>query len=149
MDLNLLSYKDALNLNESSRGTEVFDPIRKRFLLLNPEEMVRQLVLLYLIKKVEISPGRIAVERKIKYLKLDKRFDVLVFDKNAKAMMIIECKAPKYKINQEVIDQAGIYNEALKAPFLLVSNGLDSRLFEVDFKNGKFFEHDDFPLKRM
>ena len=143
--VNLLLYKPQLLVREAARGMEVFDPVRRKYFLLNPEELVRQLLLRYLLTETGIPRSRMAVERKVKVGKLEKRFDLLLFDHQGQPVMVIECKRATEALDQAVIDQAGRYNTTLKAPFLMVTNGLQHLVFQIDFTNGKFIRLPHFP----
>jgi hypothetical protein len=113
-----------LQTQNSASGMQVFDPIRKKYFNLTPEEEVRQSIIQLLVLYLGVPAGLIAVERQIKYGKLKKRPDVVVFSKASKPLMIIECKAPEININQFAAHQIATYNKVLCSPFLLISNGL-------------------------
>lgn len=122
MSLNFPPLK--LQTQITDEGIQVFDPIRKRFFILTPEEEVRQSIIQLLVLYLAVPAGLIAVERQIKYGKLKKRPDLVVFSKEAKPLMIIECKAPEINLSDYVAHQIAIYNKVLCSPFLLISNGL-------------------------
>jgi hypothetical protein len=145
LNLDLLKYSQELRLSDRDDQRMVFDPVRKGSYLLTKEEFVRQLFIHYLIDQKGVSPGRIAVERKINTVKLDKRFDLLVFDRQAQAQMIVECKAADVPIDQKVLDQAGIYNEVLRAEFLVVTNGISTYIFRIDHETKKVQGLSQFP----
>ena len=114
--------------------TEVFDHIRKKWLVLTPEERVRQQLILFLlnIKKTPIS--HLSVEKAITVNGMTKRYDLVVFGEDLKPQMVIECKAPEVEITQAVIEQAGRYNKTLRAPILGVTNGSTHYFFTIDFE---------------
>jgi hypothetical protein len=99
-----------------------FDPIRKRYLLVTPEEEVRQWIIHHLTHVLDYPLTNIAVEKQIKYLNRNKRFDILIY-KSAKPHFLIECKAPNVNISQSTLNQIATYNFVLDVPFLLVTNG--------------------------
>ena len=101
----------------------IFDEVRKIWVVLTPEEWVRQHVLHYLIHSKRFSPGLIAVERGIDLNGLQKRFDVAVFGTDGKPKMIVECKAPEEKLDEKVFEQIARYNLSLRVDYLWVSNG--------------------------
>lgn len=119
---------------EKDGRTEVFDPIRKKWLVLTPEERVRQQLILFLlnIKKTPIS--HLSVEKAITVNGMTKRYDLVVFGEDLKPQMVIECKAPEVEITQAVIEQAGRYNKTLRAPILGVTNGSTHYFFTIDFE---------------
>lgn len=109
----------------------IWDGLRRKWLVYTPEEMVRQHLLQYLVVEKKISPNMIAVEKEIKVYQRKKRFDVVVFDKDGKPLILCECKAPNVAISQETAYQIGNYNTVLQAPFLLLTNGADLFLYLV------------------
>ncbi len=103
--------------------------MRKKWIVLTPEEWVRQHWVWHLIQNKNFPPGLIAIEKKVTINGMTKRFDVLA---GHPAKILIECKAPTVPINQLVADQALRYNLILKVPFLILSNGLDHLLIKVN-----------------
>ena len=110
----------------------VFDPLRKRFVSLTPEEEVRQKVLYLLVEHLKVPTGLIAVEYSIKVNDLDKRADAVVFGKEGQPLMIVECKAQSVKITDKVLDQAVRYHSALQPKYLLLFNGETCYCFKVE-----------------
>jgi type I site-specific restriction-modification system R (restriction) subunit len=102
----------------------IFDEVRRRFVLLTSEEWVRQHVLHYLIYDKKFSKSLIAVERGIDLNGLQKRFDVVVFSKTGKPIIIVECKASEERLNERVFEQIARYNLSLQVDYLWVSNGM-------------------------
>lgn len=114
--------------------TEVFDPIRKKWLVLTPEERVRQQLILFLLNIKKIPISHLSVEKAITVNGMTKRYDLVVFGADMKPQMVIECKAPEVEITQAVIEQAGRYNKTLRAPILGVTNGSTHYFFTIDFE---------------
>lgn len=110
--------------------TMVFDPLRKRYCTLTPEEEVRQKVLYLLVEHLGVPSGLLAVEYSVKVNGLAKRCDAVVFDNKAKPLMIVECKAATVKLSQGVLEQAVRYYSALQPKFLLLYNGVDCYCFK-------------------
>lgn len=133
LDLRLDSYRDFLKFSKKENKIKLYDPIRKKYYVNQPEEVVRQLLIQYLILEKKISANRIAVEKQIHVLGMEKRFDLLIYNKKMEPRILIECKAPSVQIDQKVVDQIAIYNIDLKAPFLLLSNGIQNHFFNIDF----------------
>jgi hypothetical protein len=122
MPLNLPEYQP--RIRERSNGApEIFDPVRKRFIRLTPEEWVRQHMLNYLIVHKNYPPALIGIEVPLKFNTLVKRSDLVVFDPGGNPALIVECKAPDIQITQAVFHQAAMYNRVFKCRFLLVTNG--------------------------
>lgn len=110
--------------------TEVFDPVRKRFVRLTPEESVRQNVLNFLSEVKNVPLSHIGVEKKILVNKLYKRPDIIVFNSDASIALIVECKAPNVALSEDVLNQVIRYNMTLKADYLMITNGIN--IFCVD-----------------
>lgn len=110
-------------LNRDGDQVFVFDVLRKKNIVLTPEEWVRQHWIHFLIKNQRFPKGLISMERGLVYNGLQKRTDLLVFDRQGLPYFLIECKAPEVEINQKVLSQAITYNQTLKCPFIGLSNG--------------------------
>ncbi|MBR5216710.1 MAG: type I restriction enzyme HsdR N-terminal domain-containing protein [Bacteroidales bacterium] len=117
--------------------TKVFDPVRKIYCTLTPEEKVRQMTLYYLVEKKNIPAGLIAVEYSIKVNNLPKRCDIVIFNRQAKPIMIVECKAETVSITEKVLDQAIRYYSGLNVNYLLLTNGKTMYCYHIDIENNK------------
>ena len=117
--------------------TKVFDPVRKIYCVLTPEEKVRQMTLYYLVEKKNIPAGLIAVEYSIKVNTLAKRCDIVIFSKEARPIMIVECKAESVPITQKVLDQAIRYYSGLNVDYILLTNGKSMFCYHIDIENQK------------
>ncbi|MBR5216602.1 MAG: type I restriction enzyme HsdR N-terminal domain-containing protein [Bacteroidales bacterium] len=124
---------------------KVFDPIRKIYCALTPEEEVRQKMLYYLVEQKKYPSGLIAVEYSIKVNNLPKRCDIVVFNKEAKPMMIVECKAESVPITQKVLDQAIRYYSGLNVEYLLLTNGKTMYCYRIDMENQKIESLNELP----
>jgi len=111
---------------------QVFDPIRKKWIVLTEEEKVRQFFVLKLINELKIPVSHISVERKITLNGLTKRYDIVVY-KETKPWMVVECKAPNIPLTQEVMEQAGRYNQTLNAEIIAITNGVEQKFFKINF----------------
>ena len=111
--------------------TFVFDPLRKKYVALTPEEEVRQKILYLLVENLSVPAGLLAVEYSIQVNGLDKRCDAVVFGNDMQPLMIVECKAQNVKITQKTLEQAVRYYSALRPRFLLLFNGKDCFCFKV------------------
>lgn len=123
--------------------TFVFDPLRRRFVALTPEEEVRQKVLYLLVEHLKVPSGLLAVEYSVKVNGLDKRCDAVVFGVEGRPLMIVECKAQSVKITAKTFDQAVRYYSALQPKFLLLFNGHDCHCLKVE--NGVLQPLDHLP----
>jgi type I site-specific restriction endonuclease len=108
----------------SEKGPEIFDAVRKKFVAITPEEVVRQQLLHFLVHAKKFPEGLLGVEIAMTFNNCRYRADVVAYDRSGKPLMIAECKAPKAHITQNVFEQIGRYNLVLKVPFMLVSNGV-------------------------
>ena len=142
--LNFPNYK--FNLKNKDNKPHIFDILRKKLILLTPEEWVRQHVINFLISH-NIPKNHIAVEKKIIINKMTKRFDLVVHDRDGNVLLLIECKAPNIKIDQKTFDQTSIYNQYLKSKYLMITNGLNHFYFKVDGKAKTYNFVKKFPLK--
>ena len=141
--LNFPNYN--FNFKIKDNKPYIFDVVRKKFIVLNPEEWVRQNVVKDLIEK-DISLNHIAVEKKIIVNNLKKRFDVVVFDRNSNVLLLVECKSYDVKLEQKVFDQISIYNKSIMAKYMMITNGLDHYYFQIDNTNKKYKFLNKFPL---
>jgi len=129
---------------EQRRGVnEIFDIIRKKWVILSPEEWVRQNILDYLLISKKYPASLIAVEKEIKLGELKKRCDIVVYNRETKPWMIIECKEMNVSLSQKTLDQILRYHITLPANYLIITNGVYS--FGFVKKDGKFIETDVFP----
>jgi hypothetical protein len=116
----------------------IFDEIRKKFILLTPEEWVRQPVVEFLVIEKKYPKAFINVEKTVKVNGMNKRYDVVVFNLDGSIFLLIECKAPEVKIDQKTFDQIARYNLSLNAQYLMVTNGLKHYFCQMDFENEKY-----------
>lgn len=136
IELNLPPY--AFKLHQKDGVVFIFDELRKKDLVLTPEEWVRQHFIRYLIIQKKYPRTLIKLEGGIKLNRLQKRTDILVFDQNGKAQVLVECKATSVKITQDVFDQAARYNMVHKVKYLVVSNGLQHYCCAMDYANNNY-----------
>lgn len=123
----------------------VFDVLRKKNILLTPEEWVRQHWISLLLFGQGFPKGLITSERGLTYNGLQKRTDLLVFDREGLPYFLIECKAPEVEINQKVLSQAITYNQTLKCPFIGLSNGKKHVFMGYVEAEGKYLQQSTFP----
>ena len=121
----------------------VFDPLRKRYCTLTPEEEVRQKMLYMLVEHLDVPAGRVAVEYSVKVNGLDKRCDAVVYGNDGCPLMIVECKAASVKLTQNTLDQAVRYFSALHPKYLMLYNGKDCYCFRSE--DGKLNAVDHLP----
>lgn len=126
--------------------TELFDPIRKKWVRCTEEEKVRQSFIQYLLACRNVTASHLSVEKEFAVNGLSKRYDIVIYDREAKPFIVIECKAPSVKLTQDVIEQVGRYNITLQAPVIGVTNGNDNYFFNIDFETKKIHFLEDLPL---
>ena len=143
--LDLLQFQPLLKTKKENGKTFLFCPIRKKYLVLQPEELVRQLLLIYFMEKKSYPKSRIAVEKGLTINELTKRFDVLIYDKNTLPFLLVECKAPEVKISQSTFEQISQYNFQLKVPYLLVTNGISTYVCKMDYEKQDYEFVDEIP----
>lgn len=131
--LNFPSY--SFRLKSSENKTLIFDIIRKKYVVLTPEEWVRQHVVLFLIEEKKYPISLIAVEKQLKINSLLKRTDVVVFNTKGTPEILIECKAPSVAISQATFDQIARYNLSAQSNYLMVTNGLNHYFCQIDKEN--------------
>jgi hypothetical protein len=116
----------------------IFDVIRKKFVVLQPEEWVRQHVLHHLIRDKKYPASLINVERLLTLHDRKKRYDIVVYEPGGAIHLLVECKSPGTRITQESFDQIARYNMELRATYLLVTNGLDHFYCQMDYLQEKY-----------
>ena len=141
--LNFQLYN--FRFKNSENKVSIFDEIRKKFIILTPEEWVRQHVVQFLLEEKKYPKSLINVEKVLKVNGLRKRYDVVVFNPDGSIFILIECKAPEIKIAQATFDQIARYNMTMKAQFLMVTNGLNHYFCQMDFENEKYTFLENLP----
>ena len=134
--LNLPTYD--FRFKNSENKVHIFDTIRKKFVVLQPEEWVRQNVVQFLIHEKKYPKSLINVEKQLTVNTLKKRYDIVIFDSLGNISLLVECKSPKITVNQETFDQIAKYNMQLKADFLMVTNGIQHFYCKMDFSKEKY-----------
>lgn len=136
--LNLPPYSFRITGDEGSEL--IFDPIRKKYVRLTPEEWVRQNFVQYLIQKGKYPPGLIEIEVMFKlHKKLIKRIDIRVRDRSGDPVLLVECKSYKVDIDDlKVKDQIGEYNMHFKVPYVVITNGMDHYAFKYDPEKNQY-----------
>lgn len=142
-ELNFPKFEFRFKSNENK--VSIFDEIRKKFIVLQPEEWVRQHCVQYLIQNKNYPKSLINVEKELKVNGLTKRYDIVVFNSDGSIHLIVECKSHKIKIDQSTFDQIARYNLTLNASFLMVTNGINHYYCMMDFENKRYEFLRDIP----
>ncbi len=140
-ELNFPHY--SFKIKTSENKTVIFDIVRKKYVVLTPEEWVRQHVIHFLHFEKKYSLSLMSAEKQVKVNSLTRRTDVVVYNNQGKPIIIVECKAPMVSISQNTFDQIARYNLSLDAPYLYVTNGLEHYYAMMDHvKQTYVFLHD-------
>lgn len=122
----------SIEMQERAGKPYVKDSIRRKWILLTPEEEVRLQLIHYIVNDKGIAPGRLGIERGIRYEGMQRRFDVVVFDRQGAAWVLCECKAPEVPLSKQTLAQVARYNRHFQAPHWLITNGRQWALFSRD-----------------
>ena len=128
----------SFRFKNSENKEAIFDEIRKKFIIITPEEWVRQHVVQFLLQDKKYPKSHINVEKLLKINDLNKRYDVVVYNPDGSIFILVECKAPEIKISQHTFDQIARYNMTLNAEYLMVTNGLNHYFCKMDYEKEKY-----------
>jgi len=143
-NLNLPTY--SFKIKSDLQRKLIFDRIRKKYVVLTPEEWVRQNFIQYLVDEKGYPASLIAVEKRVDVNLLPQRSDIVMYNSNACPVMIVECKSAKVKITQDVFNQIARYNMKLRVPFLVVTNGLQHYCCQMDYGKKSFRFVQEIPV---
>ena len=142
--LNLPSFE--FNITKRANKNFIFDTVRKRYVMLTPEEWVRQNFMKYLVMEKNYPETLMAVEKQLSVNGKLFRFDLVVYRRCGAPLLIAEFKAPGVKISQDAFDQVVRYNMALKVERVVVSNGMQHYVCEIDYENNSYRFLKEVPL---
>lgn len=134
--LNLPEY--TFRFKKEGEKALIFDAIRRKYVVVTPEEWVRQNFIQYLKEEKKYPGGLMAVEKQIFVNEQQRRFDLLVYNRSGQPHLIAEFKAPQVKISQDTFDQVVRYNMALRVKWVVVSNGLQHFVCEIDYEKNSY-----------
>jgi len=135
----------SLNIRNTSNGQEIFDPVRKKYVVLTPEELVRQNIILYLINTKNCPLHLMRVEAGMKLNNMQKRCDILIYSRNLSPLLMVECKAENVKISQALFYQLSRYNLVFKVPYLIATNGKNTYCCKINFEKQSYDFLDEIP----
>lgn len=141
--LNFPTY--TFRFKNSENKLSIFDDIRKKFIVLTPEEWVRQHCVNFLMIEKKYPKSLINVEKELFINGRKKRYDIVVYNSDGSINILIECKAPKVPITQKTFDQIAQYNLTLNANLLMVTNGLNHYYCQLDYDNERYQFLKDIP----
>ena len=143
VDLNIPEQN--IEIKSINSKNYIFDLIRKKHLVLTPEEWVRQNLVSYFINDLNYPKGLIKTESSLKYNNLKKRSDILIYNNDMTHYMIVECKSYKMKLNKSHLNQSAMYNKIYRSRYLMVSNGMEHIVCEYDWENETFKFRNSIP----
>lgn len=146
LKLNFPDY--SFRFKNSENKPLIFDVIRKKFVVLTPEEWVRQHVVHFLISEKQFPTALINVEKQLVLHETKKRYDAVVFNSDGSIHLIVECKAPHINITQETFDQIARYNLVTKATYLMVTNGIVHYFCRLDYENERYVFLETIPERQ-
>ena len=143
VDLNIPEQN--IEIKSINSKNYIFDLLRKKHLILTPEEWVRQNLVSYFINDLDYPKGLIKTESSLKYNNLKKRSDILIYNNDMTHYMIVECKSYKMKLNKSHLNQSAMYNKIYRSRYLMVSNGMEHIVCEYDWENETFKFRNSIP----
>ena len=143
VDLNIPEQN--IEIKSINSKNYIFDLLRKKHLILTPEEWVRQNLVSYFINDLNYPKGLIKTESSLKYNNLKKRSDILIYNNDMTHYMIVECKSYKMKLNKSHLNQSAMYNKIYRSRYLMVSNGMEHIVCEYDWENKTFKFRNSIP----
>ncbi|OAB78611.1 type I restriction enzyme HsdR N-terminal domain-containing protein [Cochleicola gelatinilyticus] len=145
LKLNFPEYQFRFKSNENK--PLIFDVIRKKFVVLTPEEWVRQHTLQFLLSEKKYPASLINVEKQLQLHNTIKRYDIVVYNNDGSIHLIVECKRPKVSITQHTFDQIARYNLTLDATYLMVTNGIEHYYCQMDMEAERYIFLKELPAK--
>lgn len=146
LNIDLLAYSNLLRYKTQQQKRYIWDEIRQKYLVVQPEELVRQLFVTYLQHDRQTPANRISIEKMLTVHDLQKRYDVLVFDAEWQPALLVECKAAHIPLDQAVFDQIATYNIPLRVPYLVVTNGIATYCAQLDFERQTYVFLSEIPM---
>lgn len=137
-NIDLISMKEFLKFQIENDEKKIFCEIRRKYLVFQPEELIRQSWIQLLIRKYNISPKLISVEKQFTVFDKKRRFDLLVYSINHKPISLFEFKSFTIELDSQVFEQISLYNQALQIPNLIISNGIKHYGASIDFTTKSF-----------
>lgn len=144
-----LNFPDCkVNTVYKNHDDYIFDEIRRKWVVLTAEEWVRIHCVNYLLNHKNVPKSMILIESQFKVYNTTKRLDVLVKRKDDSNFLLIECKAPSVRLNQQAVNQISRYNLVLKSQYLMITNGLNHIIYVIDESTNSYQVVNDIPNYR-
>lgn len=144
LQIDLLAFQDKLNIDHKESGRYIFDPVRKTYIKVQPEELVRQCWIQYLMHEHDVTLASISVEKQIQSSNFGRRIDMVVYSRG-KPKVLFEFKSFNAKINDKTCRQVAVYNMDLKVPFIVISNGIQHFAYSVNFEQREVMPMNQLP----
>ncbi|MCL6259358.1 type I restriction enzyme HsdR N-terminal domain-containing protein [Aquiflexum sp. TKW24L] len=132
-------------IQEFEGKLSIFDSLRKKYLILTPEEWVRQHMISFLVQFKNYPKGLFALEKGVLYNSLQKRFDILIFDRQGNPFLLIECKAPEIVLSKKTVEQVAVYNKTIGAAYMGISNGKQHLFLKFNPNTKNYDQISDLP----
>lgn len=132
-------------IQEDEGKLSIFDSLRKKFLILTPEEWVRQHMIHFLVQYEGYPKSLFSLEKGLVYNQLQKRSDILVLNRDGEPFLLIECKAPEVLLSQKTVEQVCVYNKTIQAPHIGITNGLKHLFLTFDGLTEKYVQVGELP----
>ncbi len=145
IEIDFEDWFPRLKFKREGGKTWVFDPVRRKFVVAEKEELLRQVLILYLTQGKNYPRAKMAVEKMVVVNDLRRRFDLLVYGPRMEPFLLVECKRPDVRIDEAAFRQVAAYNLPLKVPYLLVTNGIQSWCCQIDFEAGSWYFLPELP----
>jgi hypothetical protein len=130
---------------QTDAGQQVWDPVRKKYVALTPEEEIRHGMMAYLVEQCAYPLSLLSVEKQFKVQGQSRRYDIVVYNRATQPVILIECKQATVSIDQKTAEQAARYNLALQVPYLVLSNGRQHYIIQIDPSTNTFQWLSEFP----
>lgn len=142
---NLNFPKYDFRFQKYQNKVRIYSTLRKKFVVLTPEEWVRQHCVMYLIHEKKYSAQLMNEEKKVEVNGMSKRYDILVYKPTGQIKLIVECKSPEVKLTQNTFDQIARYNLSLEADCLMLTNGINHYFCQLDYINQSYIFLSELP----
>ena len=146
--MNLKQYQSKIKFKTEEGHKKLWDIVRKKWIYVTPEEVVRQCALHYIIEDKNYSKHLIAVEKTITYYKVKKRFDIVVFDKKLEPLILVECKSPEVSLDQKSLYQIQTYDHIVNGHHLWLTNGHQNIILAKSDIDENIISLSDIPAKQ-
>jgi hypothetical protein len=136
--MSIYIKKESLNIRNISGIQQIFDCVRRKYVVLTPEEAVRQNMILYLASVKNYPTSLMRVEAGMKLNSMQKRCDILIYSRNRSPLLMVECKSENVKISQDIFNQLSRYNLVFKVPYLVATNGNNTYCCKINFETQSY-----------